>query len=149
MKTRLATQNDAATIAQFNQAMALETENKILPDEQILRGVSAQINNPGHGYYIVAEDDDLRVVGCLGITFEWSDWRNGQFLWIQSVFVAQQDRRRGAFKALFDHVLAEAKKSPQVCGVRLYVEQENDGARSTYLALGMVKTHYDLLEIEV
>jgi ribosomal protein S18 acetylase RimI-like enzyme len=149
MKTRLATQNDALTIAQFNQAMALETENIKLPDEQILGGVSTQIDHPGHGYYIVAEDDDLRVVACLGITFEWSDWRNGQFLWIQSVFVAPEDRRRGAFKALYDHVLAEARNDPQVCGVRLYVEQENNSARSTYLALGMVKTHYDLLEIEV
>lgn len=149
MKTRLATQSDAQAIAQFNQAMALETENKILPDDQILGGVLAQIDNPGHGYYVVAYDDDLRVVGCLGITFEWSDWRNGQFLWIQSVFIAPDDRRRGAFRALYDHVLAEAKNDPQVCGVRLYVEQENDSARSTYLALGMVKTHYDLLEIEV
>tara|TARA_R110002072_G_scaffold3830_8_gene27414 strand:- start:4602 stop:5075 length:474 start_codon:yes stop_codon:yes gene_type:complete len=148
-KTRRALPSDGKIIARFNQAMALETENKVLPDEQILGGVTAQLENPEHGYYIVVEDPEHGVVGCLGITFEWSDWRNGQFLWIQSVYIAPEYRRRGAFRAMYEHVIAGAKQDPQVCGVRLYVEAENDNARSTYLNLGMTKTHYDLLEIEV
>ncbi|MFT7243090.1 MAG: ribosomal protein S18 acetylase RimI-like enzyme [Candidatus Azotimanducaceae bacterium] len=149
MNVRRAELSDAAIIASFNQAMALETENKALPDEQINAGVMAQISNPAHGYYLVVENDLHEVIGCLGITFEWSDWRNGQFLWIQSVFIAPAGRRQGAFSALYNHVIQAAKKDPEICGVRLYVEQENDSARSTYLALGMAKTHYDLLEIEV
>ncbi|MFT4799957.1 MAG: ribosomal protein S18 acetylase RimI-like enzyme [Candidatus Azotimanducaceae bacterium] len=149
MNVRRAVLSDAGVIASFNQAMALETENKILPDKQIKGGVTAQISNPAHGYYLVVENDLHEVVGCLGITFEWSDWRNGQFLWIQSVYIAPAGRRQGAFGALYADVLRSAKEDPEVCGVRLYVEQGNDSARATYLALGMVKTHYDLLEIEV
>ena len=148
MKTRLATAEDADTIAQFNQAMALETEAKTLPDDKIFPGVAAQIKNPDLGYYMVVEYQE-KIVGCLGVTFEWSDWRNGQFLWIQSVYISPKFRRQGAFKALYDAVLAKAKSDPKVCGVRLYVEQANDTARTTYLNLGMIKTHYDLLEIEV
>lgn len=149
MKTRTATPEDAATIAAFNQAMALETEDKILPDNTILAGVTAQIENSDHGYYLVVESNSGETMGCLGVTYEWSDWRNGQFLWIQSVYIAPDSRRQGAFKALYDHVIRIAKEAPNVCGVRLYVEQENDRARNTYLNLGMSKTHYDLLEVEI
>ena len=149
MNVRRAVLADAAIIASFNQAMALETENKVLPDETINAGVTAQISNPDHGYYLVVENDLAEVVGCLGITFEWSDWRNSQFLWIQSVYIAPSGRRQGAFRALYANVIHTAQADPQVCGVRLYVEQENDSAHATYIALGMAKTHYDLLEIEV
>lgn len=149
MRVRRASIEDAATIAKFNQSMALETEDKHLEDETILQGVSNVIRDPAHGYYLVVENSDNEVVGCLGITFEWSDWRNGQFLWIQSVYIAPEYRRQGAFQAMYNEVLSLAKADEKVCGVRLYVEQENDRARSTYLALGMIKTHYDLLEIEV
>jgi ribosomal protein S18 acetylase RimI-like enzyme len=149
MKTRLATKADAETIARFNQAMALETEGKALLDSNIYPGVTAQIENPDIGYYLVVESEPGHIVGCLGITYEWSDWRNGQFLWIQSVYVAPESRRLGAFKALYDEIMDRARADEQICGVRLYVEQENDNARTTYLNLGMSKTHYDLLEIEV
>jgi ribosomal protein S18 acetylase RimI-like enzyme len=148
MKTRLATAADTDAIALFNQAMALETEAKTLPDDKIFPGVAAQIANPDLGYYMVVEDK-AEVIGCLGVTFEWSDWRNGQFLWIQSVYIAPKSRRQGAFKALYDAVLEKAKADVKVCGVRLYVEHDNDSARTTYLNLGMTKTHYDLLEVEV
>lgn len=148
MIVRKATAEDAPIIAKFNQAMALETEDLVLADETILGGVTAQIENPEHGYYLVAEHNEA-VVGCLGITYEWSDWRNGQFLWIQSVYIAPESRRLGAFKAMYDSILQTARETPNVCGVRLYVENHNERARSTYFALGMHKTHYDLLEIEV
>jgi GNAT superfamily N-acetyltransferase len=147
MNVTQATLEHAQTIADFNQAMALETEDLHLPDQQILDGVTYLINNPDRGYYLVVEHNDT-VVGCLGITFEWSDWRNGLFLWIQSVYIRPASRRLGAFKAMYDEVLDKAKSDPGVCGVRLYVENNNDQARSTYYALGMSKTHYDLLEIE-
>lgn len=149
MKTRLATAADADIIARFNQAMALETEDKTLSDSEIFPGVAAQIANPELGYYLVAENADDTVIGCLGITYEWSDWRNGQFLWIQSVYIAPESRRLGAFRALYQEIISRAKADQKVCGVRLYVEHDNDSARTTYLNLGMSKTHYDLLEIEV
>ncbi|MFT6117882.1 MAG: ribosomal protein S18 acetylase RimI-like enzyme, partial [Candidatus Azotimanducaceae bacterium] len=88
------------------------------------------------------------VVGCLGITFEWSDWRNGLFWWIQSVFVDKDYRGQGAFRHLYDHVSRLAKAESNVCGIRLYVEDDNTGAQQTYAALGMKETSYKLLEVE-
>lgn len=144
----MAALKDTPIIARFNQAMALETEDIHLPDETIVGGVTAQLENPGHGYYLVVEHNN-EVVGCLGITYEWSDWRNAQFLWIQSVYVLPKARRQGAFQAMYNEILETARADNGVCGVRLYVEKENSRARSTYHALGMTTTHYDLLEVMV
>ena len=85
------------------------------------------------------------VAGQLMITYEWSDWRNGMFIWIQSVYVRAENRRKGVFKALYDHVI-ELASSPGYCGVRLYVHDGNTSARETYLRLGMVEPGYTVLE---
>ena len=82
------------------------------------------------------------------LTFEWSDWRNGRFWWIQSVYVAPEHRRKGVYTALHEHVRNAARADKECCGLRLYVERENTGAQATYLAMGMVETHYRLYEEE-
>ena len=149
---RQATTSDIDIIAQFNQAMALETENKTLQAETIQNGVTRMIQQPAMGFYLVAEiqtdDDTTEVCGCLGITYEWSDWRNGLFWWIQSVFIDQQHRRKGVFGKLYQRVTELAKEQPDACGIRLYVERENTNAQKTYHALGMIETEYNLLEVE-
>jgi GNAT superfamily N-acetyltransferase len=131
----------------FEQAMAQETENKTLPTGTILAGVERMISDPSLGFYLVAEADG-GPVGCLGITFEWSDWRNGLFWWIQSVYIDPSYRRQGVFGGLYAHVTELAKNATDVCGIRLYVEHDNTNAQQTYLSLGMVETHYKLLEVE-
>jgi ribosomal protein S18 acetylase RimI-like enzyme len=88
----------------------------------------------------------MRIVGQLGITLEWSDWRNGNFWWIQSVYVAPDARRHGVFRELYEHVLAAAAKEPNVIGVRLYVEHDNQIAQATYQKMGMTLTSYHLME---
>ncbi len=147
MQTRVAEPGDIETIARFNQAMALETENKKLASETILPGVTRLIESADNGFYLVAEENQV-LLGCLGITFEWSDWRNAQFWWIQSVYVDTNNRRRGVFSALYKHVNQLARSEADVCGIRLYVEKENVNAMQTYLALGMVETPYRLMEVE-
>ena len=92
--------------------------------------------------------DQGKVVGCLAITYEWSDWRNGLFWWIQSVFVAPSQRTKGVFTGLYSHVKVLASSKPDVCGVRLYVEKENTTAQQTYKKLGMIETHYRIMEEE-
>lgn len=143
---------DREVIADFNQAMALETENKILDRPTLLAGVQAVFDNADLGFYLVARDSrsegDGNVTGCLLITTEWSDWRNGMFWWIQSVYVDPDSRGKGVFSALYDHVRQAARSSPDVCGLRLYVEKENERAHRTYLRLGMIETDYRLLEAE-
>jgi len=82
------------------------------------------------------------------ITYEWSDWRNGNFWWIQSVYVAEDFRSGGVFKALFDHVHTLAKARADVCGLRLYVDAHNAKARQAYERLGLKKTDYELFEMD-
>lgn len=136
---------DAATLAQFNIAMALETEGKRLRAEVVGAGVRRLLAEPALGFYLVAEASG-EIVGSAMVTTEWSDWRNGRFWWIQSVYVRPPWRRRGVFRALYAHIRQAAASTADVCGFRLYVERHNAAAQATYRSLGMVETDYLLLE---
>ena len=142
---RSACTDDISDIAQFNIAMAQETEERQLDPETIQSGVSSVIQNHAHGFYLIAERDQV-AVGSLLITFEWSDWRNGTLWWIQSVYVKPEHRRTGVFKALYNAVIARAQAAKSVRGIRLYVEQENLDAQSVYQKLSMQKTPYQMFE---
>ena len=142
---RRAGESDADTIAAFNAAMALETEGKALIPEVIGAGVRRLIGMPSLGFYIVAEHAS-EVVACLMITNEWSDWRNGLFWWIQSVYVKRGFRRQGVYRRMYEHVRSLAQSDTSVCGFRLYVEKENETAHATYSSLGMKETDYLLYE---
>lgn len=144
---RLAHAGDIQALAANHRAMALETENKSLDVDTTLRGTRAVIEDRAKGFYLIAERSG-RMVGQLLITYEWSDWRNGTFWWIQSVYVEAAARRTGVYKALHDYVLSSAKAAGDVCGVRLYVDKTNRHAQATYQAMGMQLAHYDLYEID-
>jgi ribosomal protein S18 acetylase RimI-like enzyme len=142
---RRAHPGDADAIAAFNSAMALETEGRALLPERIAAGVRRLLGEPSLGFYAVAEHEG-RVVACLMVTNEWSDWRNGLFWWIQSVYVVAEWRRCGVYRRLYDFVRELAARDPAICGFRLYVEKENEAAQQTYSALGMTTTDYLLYE---
>jgi len=144
---RAAVAHDLDFIAQGNAAMALETEHKTLDAATVRSGVQAVLENPAHGRYFVAELAG-RVVGQLMITYEWSDWRNAVFWWIQSVYVVPAARRHGVFRALYDHLEGQARATPGVCGLRLYVEHDNLHAQRTYLGCGMVDAGYRVMETD-
>lgn len=144
MLIRAATPRDAPALIEFNAAMALETEGKNLLPEVIGAGVRGLLDNPVAGFYVLAETE--RVLAALMITKEWSDWRNGSFWWIQSVYVRPEARRQGVYRRLYRHVQEMAAKDPQVCGFRLYVERENSAAQAAYAALGMKETRYFVFE---
>jgi ribosomal protein S18 acetylase RimI-like enzyme len=138
---------DLTALAEFNIAMAMETEQKQLDRDTVTRGVLSLIERPEAGFYVVGEWDGSVVAGLM-VTYEWSDWRNGTFWWIQSVYVLPQYRRRGVFTELFRAVRHMAQERDDVCGLRLYVEQHNRVAQATYRGLGMDETHYDMYEID-
>jgi ribosomal protein S18 acetylase RimI-like enzyme len=138
---------DAETIARYNVALAKETEHFDLDPERTLRGVHGMFDDPSRGFYLVAESGGA-IVGQLMITYEWSDWRNGVFWWIQSVYVQKEFRVQKVFRSLYDHVVSKAKEQGNVCGIRLYVEKNNATAHAVYLKLGMNVTEYDLLEVD-
>ena len=142
---RKAQLRDADTIARFNAAMALETEHKALLPEVIGAGVRRLIDTPSMGFYLVGEAQG-RVVACLLVTNEWSDWRNGLFWWIQSVYVEPGFRRQGVYRRLYEHVRSLAAQDAGVCGFRLYVEKDNLTAQRTYASLGMAETDYRIFE---
>ncbi len=145
---RDATPADQEFLAHGNEAMALETEHRTLDPEVVRRGVATALADAVHGRYFVAEDARDGPVGQMMVTYEWSDWRNGQFWWIQSVYVPRDFRRRGVFRALYDHVDALARSTPGVCGLRLYVEADNVAAQRTYERCGMVDAGYRVMEVD-
>jgi ribosomal protein S18 acetylase RimI-like enzyme len=145
-KVRRARPHDAAVIAEFNRFMAQETEHKELDAVVVARGVARVFDDPGREFYLVAEADG-EVIGQLMITYEWSDWRDGWFWWVQSVYVRADHRRRGVFRSLYDEVLQEAQAAGDVVGLRLYVERDNARAQATYQHLGMTDTGYLVREL--
>jgi ribosomal protein S18 acetylase RimI-like enzyme len=138
---------DACVIAGFNRAIARETEGRDLAPHTVRDGVAAVMADPSLGFYRVAELD-TRVVGALLVTYEWSDWRNGRFWWIQSVYVSPEARGLGVYRALHGQVRREALEQGGVCGIRLYVEKSNRRAQNAYASLGMQATDYHLYEQE-
>jgi GNAT superfamily N-acetyltransferase len=142
---RKGTVDDIDTIVSFNYNLAYETENTSLDREILKKGVAALLSDSSKGVYWIYESEG-KSIGQLMITTEWSDWRNGEFWWIQSVYIHKDHRRKGLFKALFEHVKCMAVNHSTVCGIRLYVEKENEYAKQTYQAMNMKKTHYLLYE---
>ncbi|MDF2177162.1 GNAT family N-acetyltransferase [Aliiglaciecola sp. CAU 1673] len=138
---RAAVPSDQQALTQFNQAMALETEGKRLDENVLGNGVAGLLNQPQYGFYLVAEREG-QLVGSLMVTYEWSDWRNSLFWWIQSVYVRPDCRRQGIYSALYEKVKEMATEQGNVCGFRLYVEKENLPAQATYQKLGMEECQY-------
>jgi ribosomal protein S18 acetylase RimI-like enzyme len=141
ISVRRAAAADEATLVAFNAALAWETEGKRLDEATLRAGVRAAFADPAKGFYVVAEEDG-EVVGQTGVTFEWSDWRNGWYWWIQSVYVREDARRGGVFSALYTHLESLALTDPAVIGIRLYVERENVRAQATYRKLGLEEEPY-------
>jgi GNAT superfamily N-acetyltransferase len=145
---RPAEARDIPFIVNGNVAMALEAEHKHLDLRTVERGVRAVFESPGHGRYFVAEVEG-KIVGQAMYTCEWSDWRAGDFWWFQSVYVAPEARRMGVFRALYGHIERLAASDPAVCGLRLYVEQDNLRARETYRRCGMQDAGYVVMEVDM
>lgn len=149
MRTELlvrdAANTDIAFLADSNAAMALETECKVLDRDTLQRGVRAVFAQPQRGFYLIAQRGP-QAVGCLLVTREWSDWRNGDWWWLQSVYVVPEARRSGVFRALYCEVEHRARDASDVVGLRLYVEQDNARAQATYATLGMSPACYRLYE---
>ena len=145
---RRAVRSDAGTIASFNARMARETEDIELPAEIARPGAEAVFDDPSLGFYLVAEDGGT-VVGSLMITYEWSDWSNANYWWIQSVYVDPGHRRRGVYRSLHDAAAAMAREAGNVRALKLYVYEENRRAKAAYEALGMERAHHAIYEIAV
>lgn len=148
IRIREAAATDRDWLADCAIAMALETEHRRLDPDTVRAGIAAGLADAAKARYFVAEHDDV-AAGTLMLTGEWSDWRNGAWWWIQSVYVMPAHRRRGIYAALYRHLEALARAAPGVVGLRLYVEQDNAAAQRTYASLGMDDAGYRIYEAEL
>ena len=142
---RQSTLDDSTILSQFNKSMAEETEGRQLDQTTVNAGVKQLFRDSRQGFYLMAEVGGS-ARGSLMITYEWSDWRNGLFWWIQSVYVVPAARRSGVFTALYQYVKKMAQDDNAACGLRLYMEKDNLPARAVYMAMGMDTTPYQVFE---
>lgn len=145
MIIRRANITDLSSIVEFQIAMALETEQLQLHEPTVVKGVEAVFADPSKGTYYVAETNG-QVVGSLLTTYEWSDWRNGTVLWIQSVYVRPKFRKQSIFSSLYKHILELVTLSSDLRGIRLYADKTNTSAHGVYEHLGMTAEHYRMYE---
>lgn len=146
IEIRQATSTDVETIVNFNIALCQETEGRELDRLTVMEGVRRFVSEPGRGKYFVANIGG-EVVGQTAYTFEWSDWRNGEIWWIQSVYVNPRYRGNGVFSALFAHIKELGENDTECCGIRLYMERENQAARKSYQRLGINEAGYEVFEL--
>lgn len=149
VEVRIASHTDLDVLVNFSAAMAMETEGRRLDYDRLRRGVQAVLESSAHGFYVVSERHDAEsrtVVGQLLVTYEWSDWRNATFWWIQSVYVHPMWRRQGIYRQMHEHVVYAAKARRGVCGIRLYVEEHNKTAQIVYREVGLRPAGYLVFE---
>jgi ribosomal protein S18 acetylase RimI-like enzyme len=145
MEVRKAKPTELPYIVSFQQKMAMETESLELDTDILNKGVQAVFDDSAKGTYYVAVEND-NIIGSLMITYEWSDWRNGQVYWIQSVYVLPEHRGKGVYKQMYLHLKEQVEKTPGIRGLRLYVEKDNVNAQKVYSKLGMDGEHYKMFE---
>jgi ribosomal protein S18 acetylase RimI-like enzyme len=145
MIVREATEQDIPSLLDFQLKMALETENITLEISSLTMGVHRLFKDPTKGRYYVAEAN-TEIIGCLMTTYEWSDWRNGTVLWIQSVYVAKEHRGSGVYKKMYNYIKQLVEGDPDLKGIRLYVDKTNANAQKTYQKIGMNGDHYTVYE---
>lgn len=146
VNVRDADANDLDLLANFQERLALESENVALDPTTVRKGIQAMFEDPTRGKYFIAEVNGS-VAGCHSITYEWSDWRNGVVWWIQSVYVVPQHRKNGVFKAMFQNLKNIIETDSQVVGLRLYVDRSNGIAQDVYRSIGMNGDHYSVFEL--
>jgi GNAT superfamily N-acetyltransferase len=146
---RLARLEDVDSIVAFSTALALETEGRQLDQARLRDGTQSLFASPERGFFLVAEYSHRRrseLIGQLMITYEWSDWRNAVFWWVQSVYVTPVWRRQGVYRLMHDTMAAQAKADSKVCGIRLYVEHNNRTAQCVYQSVGLMPSAYVVYE---
>ena len=148
IKVRVARPRDRKRLTDFQMQMALETEGAELDRRIVSQGIKSLLDDPHKATYFVAEFEGVKgIVGCLMITDEWSDWRNGWVWWVQSLYVLPEYRNKGVFTALFEHVWTIVDSTSDVKGIRLYVDKRNTRAQEVYKSIGMTGEHYITYEL--
>ena len=145
MKIRKAQKADISTIVDFQVRMAKETEDLELNPKVTTKGVEYIFDNPEHGFYLLSEERE-EITGSLMILYEWSDWRNNKVIWIHSVYIKPEWRKKGIFGKMYAFIKELVASDEMYGGIRLYVDKRNNNAQKVYEHIGMSKEHYVLYE---
>lgn len=145
LQVRKANPIEIDRLIHYQQSMAWETEELEIEADTLRKGIQRLFDEPVKGTYWVFEYDN-QVIGCMLTLTEWSDWRNGDVLWIHSLFVEEQFRGKGIFRKAYEFFQAMVAEDNELRGLRLYVEKTNTSAQKAYEAVGMTKEHYELYE---
>jgi ribosomal protein S18 acetylase RimI-like enzyme len=145
IEIRKAKSDDLECIVEMQLQLARQTEALELDREVVRQGMQGVFDNPARGTYWLAVDAG-RILGVLLAIPEWSDWRNATILWIHSLYIMPEARRQGVFKKLYMNLKEQVEHSPELAGIRLYVDKTNQSAQKIYEKLGMTKEHYDMYE---
>jgi GNAT superfamily N-acetyltransferase len=145
MVIRKAELKDLESLANFQVKMAMETEGLSLSKATVLKGIEHLFEQPQKGEYWGVYFEN-KIIACTLTIPEWSDWRNGTVLWIHSVYVEQEYRKRGLFRLLYEHLKTMVAEDSALLGIRLYVDKTNVSAQKVYKSLGMNGEHYQLFE---
>ncbi len=137
---------DASMIATLQIKMAKETEDFDLNAATVNQGVAALLQDPHKGTYYKFTSASEEIIGCVLITKEWSDWRNGNILWIQSLYIESEFRGKGIFSEVYRFFQQQVQQSDSLRGIRLYVDKSNQKAVAVYKAIGMNNQHYEMFE---
>lgn len=136
---------DSTSIINFQLRMAVETEGVKLNKEILIKGVESVFLDSSKACYFVAEIDD-KIIGSFMITYEWSDWRNGTIIWLQSVYILPEYRRKHVFSLMYKFLINKINSTNEYVGLRLYVDKNNIHAQKVYTSLGMSSEHYKTFE---
>jgi GNAT superfamily N-acetyltransferase len=141
---RKAKNQDLATLVKFNQALVWEARGEELEPQVLTQGIQAVLSDSNRGFYTVVEVENEPIAAAL-VTFEWSDWRNAWFWWLQDVYVQPSYRQQGIFRSLYTHLKTQAQAA-KVCGLRLYVYKGNTRAQEVYQRMGMIPSNSIMFE---
>ncbi|MHB8633011.1 MAG: GNAT family N-acetyltransferase [Thermoplasmatota archaeon] len=142
---RPATSRDRDELARHSAGVAAESEGLGLDVETVRRAVGRILEEPGRGRYFVAEEGQHCVGSCF-VTFEWSDWYDQWYWWLQSAYVVPSHRGTRVFSALMAAVGEAARRAGDVRAVRLYVEKGNVAGIRAYRSRGMQELPYLVFE---
>lgn len=138
---RPATVDDFETLVAFTLAEARDAERRILDLEGARRGVRGAFQSPPRAIYWVAVAEDERVVASTSIVTEWSNFRGGDYWWIQSLYVLPEHRGKGLVDVLLAHVSTQAVAGGAL-DLRLYGFDTNERALRAYQRCGFELSRY-------
>ena len=144
---RKAVIDDIDSLIEFSFEEAKEAEGLTRVPDTLRAGITAALNDSSKAIYWVIADENDKPFGNVSALKEWSDWNDGYYWWIQSMFISTRYRGKGYLKLLINAVESEMKRENGL-ELRLYVHKDNKVAIRAYEKVGFVISNYDVMTLK-